>query len=847
MAPAPPEKLKSSEEIINDLLNAFQDPSDDERVRSRSRKKKSRKRSHSVRSSSSEVSSSSSRSSNSKRKKRKKKKKKVEKKSSSEKLSRKAHKKEKSVPFSKKHDASVDKVVKEILMEVEKSSMKATVNNWKEEIPEKKIVSSIDEGLMYALSVPDKNDKKDCNDESTPSTEGIDIGKSKLKIVDLKSSETYRANAKVVEKRLAAERSRRKMLGLEDGECSSDSSVEDGERTIGRRDNPSGKKKLLSAVSEKAEDESVPNQSCGPAEKEEREGRKRRSSGERGRRHSREPRRHRSEDRRRRRHDSKDRHRRSSGDRRERRRESFSPELRREWWDQPKPKVRSWGPWDKPQYGYHDDELDRRRPPLESGRKTGEYYGGRRRSPSPYSWRRSRRRRSPSFGLKIDKEKLLKIARINAAKMLQNKDLPPGVSRENLRAIQQGGRSLDELTQFCRKLQTSGELDTGGNSGSDSDAENGLFVRHPFVKPISSTTLNFNVKDLVPLPVKTPEERAMESSKLRLQFPVSSGMDHRAKELEWVPAEPKKPESTEPETPAPKRLFQEEAPEPKEPGVPGEDPPVAPVEDPAAPLTLEESAPSIAAHSLPPTFIGPVKPTGDDDKVFPDVVEPTMSLSEIVSQRLSAVRRLQENPVDTEALSLMYKLQKEMNAWATSKQQPGQFTGSTNAPVLTGKELSTGKQAWVKKDLKAKRMMEKMGWRPGEGLGKQRDGPIEPLTLDIKLDKSGVMAEEEAMRYTKSGVRTMHLVRDLGGKHPVSALMELTAKRRWGAPSWETMEVVSEGGRKFLMKVTVNGREYQPTSASTTKKQAKAMAATVCLQSFGLLPSGNPATMVGEG
>lgn len=38
-----------------------------------------------------------------------------------------------------------------------------------------------------------------------------------------------------------------------------------------------------------------------------------------------------------------------------------------------------------------------------------------------------------------------------------------------------------------------------------------------------------------------------------------------------------------------------------------------------------------------------------------------------------------------------------MQSWATSKQQPGQFTGSTGAQILTAAELSGGYQAWARK------------------------------------------------------------------------------------------------------------------------------------------------------
>lgn len=39
----------------------------------------------------------------------------------------------------------------------------------------------------------------------------------------------------------------------------------------------------------------------------------------------------------------------------------------------------------------------------------------------------------------------------------------------------------------------------------------------------------------------------------------------------------------------------------------------------------------------------------------------------------------------------------QMNTWAESKQQIGQFTGSTGAQILTQAELSAGYQAWARK------------------------------------------------------------------------------------------------------------------------------------------------------
>lgn len=41
----------------------------------------------------------------------------------------------------------------------------------------------------------------------------------------------------------------------------------------------------------------------------------------------------------------------------------------------------------------------------------------------------------------------------------------------------------------------------------------------------------------------------------------------------------------------------------------------------------------------------------------------------------------------------------QMQNWAVSKQQPGTFTGSTGAQILSQAELSSGYQAWARKVL----------------------------------------------------------------------------------------------------------------------------------------------------
>jgi hypothetical protein len=102
-----------------------------------------------------------------------------------------------------------------------------------------------------------------------------------------------------------------------------------------------------------------------------------------------------------------------------------------------------------------------------------------------------------------------------------------------------------------------------------------------------------------------------------------------------------------------------------------------------------------------------------------------------------------------------------MKTWADAKALEPKF--------LSQSELTQGPQAWAKRDqlTKAKEvqspmglhLLQKMGWRPGEGLGKFKGGDIEPLALEVKTDKKGLTS---VLDYKKGPA--MPLVFDLGGK-----------------------------------------------------------------------------------
>ena len=88
------------------------------------------------------------------------------------------------------------------------------------------------------------------------------------------------------------------------------------------------------------------------------------------------------------------------------------------------------------------------------------------------------------------------------------------------------------------------------------------------------------------LPVLTPADKMAQASALRLQFPVSSGSQHHAKESEWVPVE--KPTA-------------------------GPVVAVAPAASAAVPAAAPTPTPAAS------TSVAPVEKVSEDQKVFPEL------------------------------------------------------------------------------------------------------------------------------------------------------------------------------------------------------------------------------------
>lgn len=378
--------------------------------------------------------------------------------------------------------------------------------------------------------------------------------------------------------------------------------------------------------------------------------------------------------------------------------------------------------------------------------------------------------------------------------------------------------SLKEFTDKCKMIVDSkGELPVAAPHVSDEEDEGKPFGAAGVKE---QKAIRFSINNMAVRPT------ARSDAGIAKEFPVSSGSQHRKKEGEsqgaygeWVPVE----KTGEKATSNPKKA-------------------------PSSVKSSTESGAGAVAGAGAGAAAEP-EPAVENDSVFPEPPLQPVDISQAVSERIKAQRRLAENPYDVSAMCALSRAQEQVDAWAQSNTIPGLFTGSTGAQVLSSEELSSnGPQAWLKKDqfLRAapvsggvgEFLMRKMGWKTGEGLGRNREGTVEPIIIDFKVDRKGLVAEGEKPQKQTGG---LVVTKDLMGKHPVSALIELCTKKKIMQPDFVMVGHSGPDHRKnFLFKVTVGGVDYQPQTPSPNKKHAKAMAATVALQALGEVPADGP-------
>jgi len=230
-----------------------------------------------------------------------------------------------------------------------------------------------------------------------------------------------------------------------------------------------------------------------------------------------------------------------------------------------------------------------------------------------------------------------------------------------------------------------------------------------------------------------------------------------------------------------------------------------------------------------------------------------INVSAIIARRLGAQQILGANPTDGSAKQVLADCDNKLKVWSAQNKKPGKFTGEIGTR-MDKKDIAGSYETWVRKDFfhnlqpvtggVGMRMMQHMGWRVGQPLGKNNEGFTAPITFDVKVGRGGLYTKDEQPTQSNRGggynrnlpKRKATDIPNVNGKHPVSALAEVCVKRKWGVPEYGCVfEHGQAHNKNFLMKVTVQNVDYQSSVTSATKKHAKAQAAVTALKILGVL------------
>lgn len=330
-------------------------------------------------------------------------------------------------------------------------------------------------------------------------------------------------------------------------------------------------------------------------------------------------------------------------------------------------------------------------------------------SRSPSRERRRKRERSYTPVEEIDKKKLFEIAKANAYlyQKVASGELPANTKFPQLESkvtSLAGGKTVDELTEVCKNLSKGDDEDSSDEEPVNvpvvSDEEKDSFIRHPFQVKERPQSIVMNIQNATTLPIQNSKE------KLRVQFPVSSGTQHRKKEEltvtgpygEWQPVKKPEPVSAA-QASSNTSAVPTITPSPGGSLPPSSTSPSTAV-NPSTAMPIVPSPVVQAAVVLPPPPVVQPAPVPVEDRVFEELPAENVSIADVVAMRLKAARQLQTNPLDIEALSTLHKAQNSLQNWVNKDNKPGLFTGRTDANILTPTQLGhpdRKNQAWAKK------------------------------------------------------------------------------------------------------------------------------------------------------
>ncbi|VDM57113.1 unnamed protein product [Angiostrongylus costaricensis] len=287
-------------------------------------------------------------------------------------------------------------------------------------------------------------------------------------------------------------------------------------------------------------------------------------------------------------------------------------------------------------------------------------------------------------------------------------------------------KSVDDFVSYCQQIQRrqdkedrreKGEAVSSDDDKCGSRAGSPTSFKHPFgVRTAGqSDGIKINIVNATSISTKTPQERVLDSSQLRLVYPVSSGITHKENTDKWTPVVKTKPLKTCSDeqkkyvgiTSLEAERYRAEAssstdhllpPPPAPPvltGLGGLLPPPPPPPKLTAFDTLLPPPPP-----LPQLLVLP--PEEEMIMHEPDKVEMTgpQDVANVLARRADAQLKLATNPNDYEAIRVVKEVDDQMASWAAAKNLPGKYTGSTGVNVLSPEELQPHDpryNAWVKK------------------------------------------------------------------------------------------------------------------------------------------------------
>lgn len=109
-------------------------------------------------------------------------------------------------------------------------------------------------------------------------------------------------------------------------------------------------------------------------------------------------------------------------------------------------------------------------------------------------------------------------------------------------------------------------------------------------------------------------------------------------------------------------------------------------------------------------------------------------------------------------------------------------------------------------------LLKRMGWREGQGLGKNSDGIVEPIAPRLKFDTKGLKSEEEVKPKKVAGSLQLFDPQNIPKTHPVAMLQEFCQKQHQPPPDYVMVEQDGPAHKPtFLMKVNVNNVWYKVT------------------------------------